>query len=140
MRLLVMSSLFFFIHCGIQHDETRRDRYNPIDFNITNVLMPPNFSVSFFCDFTIFNKYNLVVSQKCRTFAVEIIKISITNKTSRVMDYKKWTYCPMYYCIFNTKDNDNCYRCIVGKSCDTCGIFSKEEILQVRLKLLRLGK
>lgn len=111
-----------------------------IYFNIIYDLTLQNFSVFFFCHLIFFNKINLAFILKCCTFAVEIIKISITNKTSRVMEYEKWTYCPMYYCIFNTKDKDNCYRCIVGKSCDTCGIFSEEEILQVRLKLLRLDK
>lgn len=54
------------------------------------------------------------------------------------MEYEKWTYCPMYNCVFNAEDEDNCYRCTIGKSCDTCGMFPKEEILRVRISLLRL--
>ena len=52
------------------------------------------------------------------------------------MKYEKWTYCPMYYCDFNTKDEENYYRCTIGKCCDTCGMFSKEEVLRLRISLL----
>ena len=54
------------------------------------------------------------------------------------MKQKKWTYCPMYYCAFNAKDEENYYRCTIGKNCDTCGMFSKEEVLRLRISLLRL--
>lgn len=54
------------------------------------------------------------------------------------MNQEEWTYCPMYYCTFNAKDSENHYRCTIGKSCDACGLFPEEEILRVRISLLKL--
>ena len=41
------------------------------------------------------------------------------------MEYEKSTYCPMFHCIFNAEDEEDGYRCAIGKSCYTCGLFSK---------------